>query len=144
MIKKLLIFSGLYALVSCNANYNSNYTKRSYPITSNSSSGAEIEREYNELLKTYKPETAKVLTDLINGSSDSPETSVSVENKSSCNMVLTISGNNFYRKIPIGAGKIGVAMVPKNQNYKLSGIVCSSVYQSTKYISSSYAITLSN
>ncbi|RMZ58165.1 competence protein ComL [Chryseobacterium nematophagum] len=141
-MKNFLIFSGLLFIVnSCTMN---NYPIRNnYPNYSNSSS-ANTEREYNELLKTYKPETADVLTDLLNGSSDSPQTSISIENKSRCNMVLTVSGNNFYRKIPIGAGKIGYAMIPKNQNYKLSGMVCQSAYSSSKYITNSYAITLSN
>jgi hypothetical protein len=59
-------------------------------------------------------------------------------------MVLTISGNNYFKKIPIGANKIGSTMVPKNQNYNISGMVCNSVYQKTKFISSSYNVTLSN
>ncbi|WP_317224385.1 DUF6759 domain-containing protein [Chryseobacterium sp. Y16C] len=85
-----------------------------------------------------------LLTDLFNDSSNSPKTSITVTNKSRCNMVLTITGKNYSKKIPIGAGKIGYAMVLKNQNYNLSGMVCSSVYKKTQYISSSYSITLSN
>lgn len=108
------------------------------------SSATQTETEYQALIKTYKSETAAVLTDLLNGSEDSPNTSITVENKSRCNMVLTISGNNYFKKIPIGADKIGSAMVPKNQNYNISGMVCNSVYQKTKFISSSYNITLSN
>lgn len=147
-MKKKLIFSAItisLVLVSCSVNYNNYPARKTYPPTSNtSSSSVNTEREYNELLKTYKSETADVLNDLLNGSSDSSKTSFSVENKSRCNMVLTISGNNYYKKIPIGANKIGSVMLPKNQSYKLSGMVCNSVYQSTKYISSSYSITLSN
>ena len=108
------------------------------------SSATQTEIEYQTLTKTYKSETATVLTDLLNGSEDSPNTSITVENNSKCNMVLTISGNNYFKKIPIGANKIGSAMVPKNQNYNISGMVCNSVYQKTKFISSSYNITLSN
>ncbi|MBL7879124.1 MAG: competence protein ComL [Chryseobacterium gambrini] len=108
------------------------------------STANQTELEYQTLLKTYKSETAAVLTDLLNGSEDSPNTSITVENNSRCNMVLTISGNNYFKKIPIGANKIGSAMVPKNQNYNISGMVCNSVYQKTKFISSSYNVTLSN
>lgn len=131
--------------MGCSVNYN-NYPvrKTTYPSTSNTNSSANTEREYNELLKTHKPETAAVLTDLLNDSSENPNTSFSVENKSPCNMVLTISGNNYYKKLPIGAGKIAYVMLPRNQSYKLSGMVCNSVYQSTKFITNSYSITLSN
>nr|WP_315053302.1 DUF6759 domain-containing protein [Chryseobacterium indoltheticum] len=80
----------------------------------------------------------------MNDSSNSPNVSVSVENKSNCNMVLTISGNNYFKKIPIAANKTGSAMVPKNQNYNLSGMLCNSVYQKTKYIAGSFSIKLSN
>jgi hypothetical protein len=59
-------------------------------------------------------------------------------------MVLTISGNNYFKKIPIASGKIGSVMVPKNQNYNFSGTICSSVYQKTKFISSSYSTKISN
>lgn len=148
-MKKLLPFSGIIiflVLSSCNANYRTNYPPRiSYPRVSNSSSASQVEREYNALIKSYKPETADVLNDLLNDDSpDNPKTSITIENKSRCNMVLTISGNNYFKKIPIAAGKIGSAMVPKNQNYNLSGTVCESVYQKTKFITSSYNITLSN
>lgn len=148
-MKKTFLFSGFIlaiVLSSCNANYTtSSPAKRSYPrTTSSTSSASQTEREYSTLIKTYKPETAEVLTDLLNDSSDSPKTSVTIENKSRCNMVITISGNNYFKKIPIGAGKIGYAMVPKNQNYNLSGRVCESVYQKTKFITGSYNISLSN
>ena len=43
-------------------------------------------------------------------------------------MVLIVSSSNYYKKIPIGAGKIGSVMIP----YKLSGMVCQSVYQTSK------------
>ncbi|WP_419869653.1 DUF6759 domain-containing protein [Chryseobacterium sp. CT-SW4] len=149
-MKKYILLSGTFVfLISCNLNYNTRYpVRRTFPTISgtgsSNTSAASVEREYNELLKTYKPETTEVLNDLLNNSTDDPRTSINIENKSSCNMVLTISGNNFFRKIPIGAGKMGYAMVPRNQNYKLSGTVCRSNYQSTKFISNSTSITLSN
>ncbi|KMQ67191.1 competence protein ComL [Chryseobacterium sp. FH2] len=150
-MKKLFPFSGvLLALIlgSCNANYNTNYPVRNqYPTRNTGNVGNSIsqtEREYQTLIKTYKPETAAVLNDLLNDSSGEPKTSITVENNSRCNMVLTISGNNYFKKIPIGTGKIGSAMVLKNQNYNLSGMLCNSVYQKTKFITGSYNITLSD
>lgn len=132
-------------LDSCNTTYSTGSLppKSSLPKTV-STPVSQTEQEYNTLIKTYKPETADVLTDLLNNSSNSPKTSITVTNKSSCNMVLTITGKNYSKKIPIGAGKIGYAMVLKNQNYNLSGMVCNSVYKKTQFISSSYSITLSN
>lgn len=141
----MLLFS------SCEAtHYRTTATpsKKPYPTTSNTgsktTSATQTETEYQALIKTYKSETAEVLTDLLNDSSDSPKTSITVENNSRCNMVLTISGNNYFKKIPIGANKIGSAMVLKNQNYNLSGMICNSVYQKTKFVTSSYNITLTN
>ncbi|RLJ34376.1 hypothetical protein CLU97_3884 [Chryseobacterium sp. 7] len=146
-MRKLFVFAGIsLILASCNVNYGSYPGRTSYPYpTSNAGNSANTEREYSELIKTYKPETADVLNDLLNSDDPkNPRTSISVENKSSCNMVLTVSGGNFFKKIPIGAGKIGYTMVPKNQNYRLSGVVCNSAYQSTKFVTTSYSIKLSN
>lgn len=145
-MKKLFLLSGIsLILMSCDANYSTYPVRTNYPASGSGNTSMSTEREYAELIKTYKPETAEVLTDLLNGDSPTdPRTSISVENKSPCNMVLTVSSNNFYKKIPIGFGKIGYTMVPKNQNYRLSGKLCNSSYQSTKFITTSYAIKLTN
>ncbi|VXA94529.1 conserved hypothetical protein [Chryseobacterium sp. 8AT] len=152
IMKKFLLFSLFITLLlnSCgSANQNTRQPiRRPFPPASNTgtktSSAAQTEREYQALLKTYKPETAEVLKSLLNDSSNSPTVSISVENKSNCNMVLTISGKNYFKKIPIGANKIGSAMVPKNQNYNVSGMLCNSVYEKTKYVTNSFSIKLSN
>lgn len=147
-MKKLFVLAGVsLVLTSCNVNYGGYPIRNPYPTNNRGNAGnaANTEREYNELIKTYKPETTEVLNDLLNNDDPAnPRTSISVENKSRCNMVLTVSGNNFFKKIPIGAGKIGYTMVPKNQNYRLSGMLCNSSYQSTKFITSSYSIKLTN
>lgn len=118
------------------------------PAVSNTGSSttpaAQAEREYQALIKTYKSETAAVLTDMLNGSSDPTKTSVTAENKSRCNIVLTVSGNNYFKKIPIGINKKAAVMVPKNQNYNFSGMICDAVYQKTKFVSSAYSLVLSN
>ncbi|MBP2617085.1 DUF6759 domain-containing protein [Chryseobacterium jejuense] len=145
-MKKLLVLTGIsMILTSCSVNYGGYPIRNPYPTNSSGSSAANTEREYNELMKTYKSETAEVLTDLLNEADPTnPRTSLSVENSSRCNMVLTISGNGYFKKVPIGAGKIGAVMVPKNQSYRLSGMLCNSSYQSTKFITSSYNIKVSN
>lgn len=148
MKEKVILGIGLsFLLSSCSTNYNttsSSSPKNGHPRISSTPSASQTEQEYNTLMKTYKPETAEVLTDLFNDSSNDPKTSITVTNKSRCNMVLSITGKNYSKKIPIASGKIGYAMVLKNQNYSLSGMVCNSVYKKTQYISSSYSITLSN
>ncbi|WBV61988.1 competence protein ComL [Chryseobacterium camelliae] len=148
MKEKIIFGIGLsFLLSSCSTHYNttsSSAPKSAQPRPTSTPSASQTEQEYNSLIKTYKPETAEVLTDLFNNSSNDPKTSITVTNKSRCNMVLSITGKNYSKKIPIAAGKIGYAMVLKNQNYSLSGMVCNSVYKKTQYISSSYSITLSN
>jgi len=126
----------LFVLNSCMPTHNN------YPATNSSSN---TEKEYLEVLKTYKSETAEVLTYLLNGESpEESKTALTVENTSRCNMVLTVTGNNYFKKIPIGKGKIGSVMLPKNQTYKLSGMVCQSSYQTSKFISNSYSVKLSD
>lgn len=151
-MKEKIVFGALisFLLISCNTSYKTTSSptpKKTPPRISPSTSttsASQTEQEYNALIKTYKPETADVLTDLFNDNSNNPKTSVTVTNKSRCNMVLTIAGKNYSKKIPIGAGKIGYAMVLKNQNYNLSGMLCNSVFKKTQFIASSYSITLSN
>ncbi|MCD1115844.1 DUF6759 domain-containing protein [Chryseobacterium turcicum] len=143
----LLIFLFLNSCGTVNHSIKRPIRKPSIPISNTgtkTSSAAQTEREYEALIKVYKPETAEVLNSLFNDSSNSPNVSITVENQSNCNMVLTISGKNYFKKIPIGAHKTGAAMVPKNQNYNLSGMLCNSVYEKTKFITNSFNIKLSN
>lgn len=123
-------------LVSCSMPvYNGTYD------SSATSSSVDTEREYNELMKTYKPPTEEALNDLLNENSDSSKTTVMFRNASSCNLVLTISGNGFYEKIPIGAGKLGYAVVQKG-SYNLSSLVCRSIYRGTKNFTTAVTVTL--
>nr|WP_314495286.1 DUF6759 domain-containing protein [uncultured Chryseobacterium sp.] len=123
-------------LNSCEATY------KRYTPQNNSS---EPESEYRELSKTYKSETAEVLTYLLNEiSQEDPKTALTVENISRCNMVLTVSSNNYFKKIPIAAGKTGAVMIPKNQTYRLSGMICQSTYQTSKFITSPYSVKISD
>lgn len=151
-MKKYVLFSAALILImnNCGSTENTKKFPVSKPVAkpsvtgSSTTSAAQVEREYQALIKTYKSETAEVLTHLLNDSSDDPRTSVTVENSSRCNMVLTISGNNYFKKVPIAAHKMGAVMVPKNQNYNLSGMICDAVYQKTKFVSVPYEVKLSN
>jgi hypothetical protein len=103
-MKKYILFSAAFVLLlhSCGSTGNTkNYPVRK-PIAQPSvkgSSTTQVEREYQALIKTYKSETAEVLTHLLNDSSNDQRTSITIENKSRCNMVLTISGNNYFKKV---------------------------------------------
>ena len=151
-MKKCIAFSAMFILLLNNCGTTNHKTKypvrKTNPISTNTgsstTSAAQVEREYEALMKTYKSETAQVLTYLLNDSSDDPRTSITIENNSRCNTVMTISGTNYFKKIPIAAYKSGSVMVPKNQNYNLSGMVCNAVYQKTKFVGSSYKVTVSN
>jgi len=144
-MRKLLFSATLSIIVSCSVNYSKYPVKRTSPSPKSiNRPSVNIDKEYSDLIKNYKPETTEVLNDLLNGSSDRLRTSISVHNKSACNMVLTISGSGYYKKIPVAAGKIGYAMVQRNQNYTISGMVCGSAYSKKAWVSDSYSITLSN
>ncbi|MFY1048358.1 DUF6759 domain-containing protein [Chryseobacterium sp. GP-SGM7] len=152
-MKRIILLSVFITLFmkSCGTSSHNNIkqaVKKPKPAISKTGTSAvsstQTEIEYQTLIKTYQPETAEVLNSLLNDSSNSPNVSISVENKSNCNMVLSISGNNYFKKIPIGINKTGSVMVPKNQNYNLSGMLCNSVYQKVKFVSGSFSIKLSN
>nr|WP_305050294.1 membrane lipoprotein lipid attachment site-containing protein [Elizabethkingia bruuniana] len=69
MKKYLFLISATVLLAGCDAMNYGTYNRfpryPSYPGNNNTSM-ANTEREYNELLKTYKPETEAVLNDLLN------------------------------------------------------------------------------
>ncbi len=103
----------------------------------------QVEREYQDLVKSYQQDTAGLLGDLINNNPNSSEASIVIENTSPCNMVLSISGNNYFKKIPLGAGKTNGVIVKKG-NYRLSGYVCQSMYNQVKNVNESISIKLGN
>ncbi|PUB33428.1 hypothetical protein C8J95_10319 [Elizabethkingia sp. YR214] len=145
MKKYLFLISTMVFLAGCDAmnygTYNRFPRHPSYP-GSNNTSIANTEREYSELLKTYKPETEAVLNDLLNSTDPNAiNTSIVIKNESSCNMVFTISGSSVFKRIPIGTGKVGYAMIRKG-TYTLSANVCQKVYRETISIRSSQQISL--
>lgn len=131
----LTLFTFL-VLVSCNL---ANYPGLGSSPTA--TSAGESEREFNELMKTYKPPTEEALNDLLNENSDSTKTTVMFRNASSCNIVLTVSGNGYLEKIPIPAGKLGYAVLKKG-TYSLSSLVCRSIYRGTKTFTTAVTVTL--
>lgn len=103
---------------------------------------ADTSDNYDELIKTYKPETEEVLSDLLSGTSDSGRTSLIIDNKTNCNLVVTVKGGNIFKKIPATKGKLSYVMIEKNQNYTISGNLCGKNFKQSAKIYDSYTITL--
>lgn len=84
--------------------------------------------------------TANLLTHLFQDDPKSKETILQIVNKSSCNLIVKISGKKFYN----------LTVSPKNQNYLLiekgkytiSTSICDAKYSSSKTINSSTVISL--
>lgn len=134
-----------FLIISCEPTYHANRgnSTSSQPKTDVSepkTSG--VSDNYDMLIKTYKPETSEVLSDLLNGSSDSPRTSIIIDNKSNCNLVVTVKGGNILKKIPATKGKLSYVMIEKNQNYTISGNLCGKNFKQSARIYDSYTITL--
>lgn len=100
------------------------------------------EKEYQELSKVYKEDRAAVLNDLLNGDKDTKQTSIVLNNDSSCNMILTITSKGMVKRIPIPAGKAGFSMVDRNQSYTLTGYACNAPFNHTKFVTDSYILSI--
>jgi hypothetical protein len=134
-----------FLILSCEPTYHANRgnSTSSQPRTSvPEPKTSEVSDSYESLIKTYKPETAEVLSDLLNGTSDSPRTSIIIDNKSNCNLVVTVKGGNILKKIPATKGKLSYIMIEKNQNYTISGNLCGKNFKQSARIYDSYTITL--
>lgn len=136
-MKKIGLILGTILVMSSCESYPTPMSFPTYPTKTNTTNTATKEVSYDELVKTYVSEKAEVLNYLLNSESPTdPKTAITVENTSPCNIVITISGNNVLKKIPIASGKTGSALVLKNQNYQLSGKICNSNFKSNQYITS--------
>lgn len=113
-----------------------------YHPSSSTSTVANREKEYQDLLKVYKDDRVDVLNDLLSGENNTKQTSIVVNNHSACNMVLTITSKNWTKKVPIEAGKAGFSMVDRNKSYTLTGYACNAPFTHSKYVTESYIITI--
>lgn len=134
----------LFAFLSCEPVHHVQRGNSKPTVTSkpNKPSHTSSEDSYEELIKTYEPETADVLNDLLNSDYDSKRTSLIIDNRTNCNFVINIKGGGLNKKIPITKGKLGHVMVNRNSQYSITGNVCGKNYKSSKYISDSYTIIL--
>ncbi len=140
MRKSWGIFITIFLLQSCEPTYHATRNEGSQStISSNQSINYD---NYDELIKAYKPETAEVLTDLLNDSSSSPRTSIVIDNQTNCNFVVTVKSGNLLKKIPATKGKLSYVMVDKNQNYTITGNICGRNFKQSERVVDSYKITL--
>lgn len=139
-----LVLLGLLVL-NCEPTYR---TKRNGETSSKPAPAQKINKpvdtsdNYDDLLKTYKPETEEVLSDLLSGTSDSRRTSLIIDNKTNCNLVVIVKGGNIFKKIPATKAKLSYVMIEKNQNYTISGNLCGKNFKQSARIYDSYTITL--
>lgn len=134
----LLLLGSCQTLPSADSVYNNSRPNAS----SSNSTIASREREYQDLVKVYKSDRVDVLNDLLGGDNNTKQTSIVVNNNSSCNMVLTITSKNMVKKVPIEAGKAGFSMVDRNQQYTLTGYACNASFNHSKYVTESYIISI--
>lgn len=102
------------------------------------------EQEFKTLMQQYnldkKNNAIKALNQIFDNDPHSKEIYITIQNKSECNMILKISGNQEY-KIPIPAKDQNHIVVEKGQ-YTLQGKLCSILYHSSKNLQKSSILTL--
>lgn len=106
-------------------------------------SASEAEKEYQMISKNYQEDPASVLTELLNDDESSPNAAIVIENGSACNIVITVSGKDYYKKVPIAVGKLRGILVKKGI-YRLTGQVCNARYDQEKNANTSISLRISN
>lgn len=84
--------------------------------------------------------TAELLNHLFNSDPNSKTAYVSITNKSNCNLIVKISGKQFYN-LDVPANNQNYILVDKG-NYTITTMVCDAKYTSVKNISKDVVITL--
>lgn len=100
---------------------------------------------FNKLLSEYKANqkqnTVNVLNELFNDSNpNSPTSIVLVQNKSACDMILTLEGPQSYDLAVPAKSETSITVV--KGNYHLRSNVCEASYQSSKLITKGIVIAL--
>lgn len=104
------------------------------------------EEEFNMLMSInpieHKNNTVKILNSLFDNDSNSKESIVMIENKSSCNMIMRIDGvgNTKYR-LPIPAQSDNTIVVAEG-DYLFSSLVCGAQYASQKTVQKAIIVQL--
>lgn len=134
----LFLFSlALFVVFSC-----STYEMASSPKRT----AQEIEKEeFENLIKidslNKQNNAAESLDILLNGSPNDSRISLIVNNNTSCNIILRLSGSKIYN-LPIIKNRKNFIVVEKG-TYALGANLCSSRYSSTRFLDDSITLTLS-
>ncbi len=89
-----------------------------------------------------KQRTADILTYLLNTDDPKdPKAGFVVYNKSNCNMILRISGDNYHYDLPIFKNENNFVILKKG-NYTLQSNICTKKYYTQKNIDKTYIINL--
>lgn len=106
----------------------------------------ETEAIFKQLLaetpEEHKQKTVQLLNNMFSQETDKNEVIVLVKNNSDCNLVLEITGKKYY-KLPIPTKGENSIVIDKG-NYSFAGSVCDVPYKSSKELSKSIALILSN
>ncbi|KMQ71106.1 hypothetical protein ACM44_08810 [Chryseobacterium koreense CCUG 49689] len=84
--------------------------------------------------------TAELLNHLFNSDPNGKTAYVSITNKSSCNLIVKISGKQFYN-LDVPANNQNYILIDKG-NYTITTMVCDAKYSSVKNINKDIVITL--
>lgn len=120
--------------------YASNYGGGSL----SSSTDEEFNRLMNSSFENHEEKTVKLLNKLFDNDPSSNETIVLIENKSKCNIVVTMEGAAGIKyKLPIPSNSEN-SMVINKGDYLFTSDVCGAKYASQKTVRKSVMVSLNN
>lgn len=100
----------------------------------------EFDRLINEREENHVQNTLKLLNTFMENNSHSKEVILFIENKSDCDLLLTIKGKKVH-KLPISKLKHELIGLEKG-HYELSGKLCNRIYKSKKHLIKNLKVTL--
>lgn len=109
---------------------------------SNSSEAEEYKRLLASTSKEHQDKTVKLLNAMFNEDITSKEVILLFRNNSDCNLVVRISGKDFYN-MAVPAKSENFIVVNKG-NYTLASNVCDILYSSKKDLNKSMFLTINN
>lgn len=86
--------------------------------------------------------TAEILTNLFADNATSKQTVLQIVNKSSCNLLVKVSGKKFYN-FTVPANNQNYLLVDKG-SYTIATSICDASYSQTKSLTANTVITLNN
>ena len=107
---------------------------------SKNSEQEEFEELMNQSEAAKNSHTAKLLSQLFDNDTNSDDAILLAENYSDCNMIMRISGKNYYNLAIPRHGENSIVI--KKGEYLLTSNLCDAKYSSVKFIEKNMMITL--